>query len=170
MVVDSMRFWVREMHVDGFRFDLASIFTRRTDGSIDLDDPPIISEINADPDFADVRLIAEAWDLHSYQLGRRFPAVDLVPVERPLPRRGARVRPGDEGMVPPLMRASTAATTLPRRPARRLPRLPEHQPGDLARRLLLYDLVAYNQKHNLANGDENPTAPTTTELELRVGG
>ncbi len=64
------------MHVDGFRFDLASIFTRRSDGSIDLDDPPIIADINADPDFGTVRLIAEAWDLHSYQLGRGFPGVE----------------------------------------------------------------------------------------------
>ena len=62
MVLDSLRFWAREMHVDGFRFDLASIFTRRDDGSIDLDEPAIISEISADPDFAHVRLIAEAWD------------------------------------------------------------------------------------------------------------
>ena len=75
MILDSMRFWVREMHVDGFRFDLASIFTRDNDGRINLNDPPIISEITADPDFAGIRLVAEAWDLASYQLGRSFPGV-----------------------------------------------------------------------------------------------
>ena len=72
-ILDSLRYWVREMHVDGFRFDLASIFTRDADGSIDLSDPPIISAIRADPTLRDVRLIAEAWDLGSYQLGRAFP-------------------------------------------------------------------------------------------------
>ncbi|MCA9125398.1 MAG: glycogen-debranching protein, partial [Planctomycetales bacterium] len=41
LIVDSMRYWVNEMHVDGFRFDLASIFTRKSDGTIELEDPPI---------------------------------------------------------------------------------------------------------------------------------
>jgi glycogen operon protein len=73
MVIDSMRCWVDETHVDGFRFDLASIFTRRSDGSIDLDEPPVIAEISGDALFENTRLIAEAWDLATYQLGRRFP-------------------------------------------------------------------------------------------------
>ena len=45
MIIESLSFWAREMHIDGFRFDLASIFTRNSDGSINLDDPPIIAEI-----------------------------------------------------------------------------------------------------------------------------
>ena len=69
MILDSLRFWVREMHVDGFRFDLASIFTRDNEGQINLNDPPIISEITSDPDFAGIRLIAEAWDLASISWG-----------------------------------------------------------------------------------------------------
>jgi isoamylase len=73
LILDSLRFWVHEMHVDGFRFDLASIFSRNADGSINLDDPPVISEISSDPDFAEVRLIAEAWDPGAYELGRGFP-------------------------------------------------------------------------------------------------
>jgi isoamylase len=52
LILDSMRFWVREMHVDGFRFDLASIFTRRDDGSIDLGQPAVIADISGDQDFA----------------------------------------------------------------------------------------------------------------------
>jgi isoamylase len=72
MIIDSLRFWVREMHVDGFRFDLASIFSRNSDGSIDLEDPPLISEITGGADYEDVRLIAEAWDPASYELGRSF--------------------------------------------------------------------------------------------------
>jgi glycogen operon protein len=73
MIVESLRFWVEEMHVDGFRFDLASIFTRRSDGSINIEDPPIVSEISSDKAFENIRLIAEAWDLATYQLGRQFP-------------------------------------------------------------------------------------------------
>ena len=52
MVVDSMRFWVRDMHVDGFRFDLASIFARNLDGSINREDPPIFGDIRSDPDLS----------------------------------------------------------------------------------------------------------------------
>lgn len=49
MILDSMRYWVKEMHIDGFRFDLASLFTRNSDGSVNLDDPPIIFEITTEP-------------------------------------------------------------------------------------------------------------------------
>jgi glycogen operon protein len=54
LVLDSLRYWVQEMHVDGFRFDLASIFTRNDDGSINLVDPPIVAEITSDPVLAPV--------------------------------------------------------------------------------------------------------------------
>jgi glycogen operon protein len=65
---------VKEMHVDGFRFDLASIFTRGEDGSVSPGDPPIFGQISADPELADIRLIAEPWDAGgAYQLGRTFP-------------------------------------------------------------------------------------------------
>jgi glycogen operon protein len=76
LVVDSLRYWAREMAVDGFRFDLASIFARADDGGLNLDDPPIISEISGDPDLADVRLIAEPWQGAvggGYLMGRAFP-------------------------------------------------------------------------------------------------
>ena len=69
MIVDSLNFWVKEMHVDGFRFDLASIFTRNEDGSVNLYDPPVIAEIGDFPRLEASRLIAEAWDLASYELG-----------------------------------------------------------------------------------------------------
>lgn len=60
MVLDSLRYWVNEMHMDGFRFDLASIFTRRSDGTVNLEDAPIIAAIRSDPDLGYVRLIAES--------------------------------------------------------------------------------------------------------------
>jgi len=75
MVVDSLRYWAEETLVDGFRFDLASIFSRNEDGSINCDDPPVVAEISGDPALADVRLIAEPWagDGGAYVMGRAFP-------------------------------------------------------------------------------------------------
>ncbi len=73
LIVDSLRYWVREMHVDGFRFDLASVFSRNNDGSINFDDPPIFGDIAADPHLSQVRLIAEPWEGNpgypNYELG-----------------------------------------------------------------------------------------------------
>ncbi len=73
LIVDSLSYWVREMHVDGFRFDLASVFSRKSDGSINFDDPPIFGDIASDPDLKDVRLIAEPWEgnilFPNYELG-----------------------------------------------------------------------------------------------------
>ena len=156
MVVDSMRFWATEMRVDGFRFDLASIFTRRTDGSIDLDDPPMISAINADPDFSQVRLIAEAWDLHSYQLGRRFPGVEWFQWnDRFRDEVRAFVR-GDADCVGNLMTRLYGSSD--QFPDEVLDAYHAFQSINLVTAhdgFCLYDLVAYTQKHNLANGEEN---------------
>ena len=73
--------------MDGFRFDLASIFTRNSDGTVNLEDPPVIGEISADRDrFENVRLIAEALGCsRSYQLGPRLSRDDVAAVERPVP-------------------------------------------------------------------------------------
>ena len=169
MVVDSMRFWAREMHVDGFRFDLASIFTRRTDGSIDLHDPPMISSINADPDFRDLRLIAEAWDLESYQLGRRFPGVGWYQWnDRFRDEVRAFVR-GDRGTVGNLMtRLYGSADQFP---DGLLDAYHAYQSVNFVTAhdgFCLYDLVSYNEKHNLANGEGNADgAEEERQLELR---
>ena len=103
MILDSLRFWVTEMHVDGFRFDLASLFTRDEAGRINLEDPPIVADIGALPDFAGIRLIAEAWDLAAYQLGRSFPGTEWLQWNGRF-RDDVRcfVR-GDAGQVPALM-------------------------------------------------------------------
>ena len=73
LVVNSLQYWAREMHVDGFRFDLASVFSRNTDGSINLEDPPIFGDIAADDELAKVRMIAEPWEGNlaapNYELG-----------------------------------------------------------------------------------------------------
>jgi glycogen operon protein len=69
MIVDSLRFWVKEMHVDGFRFDLASILSRDEFGQ-PLRNPPVIFDIESDPVLAGTKLIAEVWDAAGlYQLG-----------------------------------------------------------------------------------------------------
>jgi len=69
MIVDSLRYWVTEMHVDGFRFDLASILSRDSSGH-PLPNPPVLWDIESDPVLAGTKLIAEAWDAAGlYQVG-----------------------------------------------------------------------------------------------------
>ncbi len=69
MILDSLRYWVGEMHVDGFRFDLASILARDPLGHV-LPNPPVLWDIESDPLLAGTKLIAEAWDAAGlYQVG-----------------------------------------------------------------------------------------------------
>jgi isoamylase len=69
LIIDSLRYWVQEMHVDGFRFDLASVLSRDQSGA-PLANPPIIWDIDSDPVLAGIKLIAEAWDAAGlYQVG-----------------------------------------------------------------------------------------------------
>jgi glycogen operon protein len=69
MIVDSLRYWVEEMHVDGFRFDLASILARDPQGQL-MASPPVLWDIDSDPALAETKIIAEAWDAAGlYQVG-----------------------------------------------------------------------------------------------------
>ena len=69
LIIDSLRYWVSEMHVDGFRFDLASILSRDQQGR-PMASPPVLWDIESDPVLANVKLIAEAWDAAGlYQVG-----------------------------------------------------------------------------------------------------
>jgi isoamylase len=69
MILDSLRYWVEQMHVDGFRFDLASILNRGESGNL-LPNPPVVLDIDSDPVLAGTKLIAEAWDAAGlYQVG-----------------------------------------------------------------------------------------------------
>ncbi len=61
MIIDSLRYWVEQMHVDGFRFDLASILARDSQGN-PIPNPPVLWDIESDPELAGAKLIAEAWD------------------------------------------------------------------------------------------------------------
>jgi len=69
MIVDSLRYWVEEMHVDGFRFDLASVLARDPSGHV-LASPPVLWDIESDPALAGIKFMAEAWDAAGlYQVG-----------------------------------------------------------------------------------------------------
>ena len=69
LIQDSLRYWVTQMHVDGFRFDLASILSRDEAGR-PLPNPPVLWDIESDPQLAGTKLIAEAWDAAGlYQVG-----------------------------------------------------------------------------------------------------
>jgi len=69
MILDSLRYWVQEMHVDGFRFDLASILARDSSGAV-MSNPPVLWDIESDPALAGTKMIAEAWDAAGlYQVG-----------------------------------------------------------------------------------------------------
>ena len=69
MIVDSLRYWVNEMHVDGFRFDLASILARDSSGAV-MPNPPVLWDIESDSALAGTKMIAEAWDAAGlYQVG-----------------------------------------------------------------------------------------------------
>jgi glycogen operon protein len=152
LIVDSLRYWVREMHVDGFRFDLASILSRDVDGR-PLPNPPVLWDIESDPSLAGTKIIAEAWDAAGlYQVGSfigdawkewngRF-RDDLRSFLR-----------SDEGTVSNL--------------ADRLLGSPEvygHKRREMEASVnfvtchdgfTLNDLVSYNEKHNEANGEGN---------------
>lgn len=169
MILDSMRYWVTEMHVDGFRFDLASIFTRNDDGSLNFKDPPIIFEITTDPAFAGVRLIAEAWDVSTYQLGRSFPALLWLQWNGQFRDDVRSFVKGDDGKVGRLMMRIYGSDdlfpdTLPNtyHPYQSLNYVTSHDG------FCLYDLAAYNQKHNEANGNNN-TDGTDYNLSWNCG-
>jgi glycogen operon protein len=153
MILDSLRFWAEDMRVDGFRFDLASIFTRNDDGSINLGDPPMIAEISAFGDNANVRLVAEAWDIDSYQLGRSFPGITWLQWNGKFRDDIRAFVRGDANKVSDLMRRLYGSDDLfpdtlaeAYRPYQSVNFITAHDG------FCLYDLVSYNYKHNEANG------------------
>ena len=156
LVLDSMRYWLFDMHVDGFRFDLASIFSRNDDGSINLEDPPIVSEISSEPEFTDARLIAEAWDFAAYQLGRRFPGFTWYQWNGRYRDDVRRFVKGDGGMVNALVTRLYGSddlfpdTVMDAYHAYQSVNFVDSHDG-----FNMYDLVAYSGKHNEANGQRN---------------
>ena len=156
MVVESLLYWTEAMQVDGFRFDLASLFTRNDDGSINLDDPPIIAEISGLAELKRIRLIAEAWDLSSYQLGRSFPGLNWLQWNGKFRDEIRSFVKGNRGMVPSLMTRLYGSDDL--FPDQLLHAYHAYQSVNFVTchdGFCLYDLVAYNDKHNWANGHQN---------------
>lgn len=157
LIIDSLRYWATEMHVDGFRFDLASVFTRNSDGSVNLDDPPIFAEIAGDPALADVRLIAEPWDAGgTFLLGRQFPGSLWMQWNSHYRDTLQRFVRGDAGLVGELMSRLYGSSDLfpddqanALRPYQSVNYIASHDG------FTLYDLVSYNRRHNEANGHEN---------------
>ena len=165
MILDSLRYWVEEMHVDGFRFDLASILARGPAGEL-LPNPPVLWDIESDPALAGTKLIAEAWDAAGlYQVGSF--------VGDSWQEWNGRFRDdvrsffrGDEGSVTRFadrMLGSPEIYAHEAREAEQSVNFVTCHDG-----FTLNDLVSYNHKHNEANGEENRDgANDNQQLELR---
>ncbi|MCD4747775.1 MAG: glycogen debranching protein GlgX [Thermoanaerobaculales bacterium] len=152
MILDSLHYWVEEMHVDGFRFDLASILSRDGNGE-PLENPPILWDIETDPVLAGTKLIAEAWDAGGlYQvgsfLGDRW--VEWNGVFRDDVRRFIR---GDQGAVSQLPARLLASPDLygheEREPEQSINFVTCHDG------FTVNDLVSYEAKHNENNREDN---------------
>jgi isoamylase len=153
LIRDALRYWVAEMRVDGFRFDLASVLNRGRDGEV-LPYPPLVERIAEDPILAGATLIAEPWDAAGlYQLGQ-FPSwgrwAEWNGVFRDDVRRFVRGEAGFSSRLATRL-AGSADLFQPsaRQPFHSINYVTCHDGFTLA------DLVAYNRKHNLANGEGN---------------
>jgi len=156
MVMDSLRYWKREMHIDGFRFDLASVFSRNPDGSLNWGHAPIFAEIAGDPELGRLRLIAEPWDTDASQLGRGFPGITWLQWNGRFRDDVRRFVKGDSGMVTEVMRRIYGSDDL--FPDSRHEAYHAYQSVNYVTShdgFTLYDLVSYNQKYNWANGHDN---------------
>ena len=152
LIVDSLRYWVEVMHVDGFRFDLASILSRDEAGR-PLSRPPVLFDIESDPVLAGTKLIAEAWDAAGlYQVGTFVG--DFWKEWNGRFRDDVRsfVR-GDDGTVSRLASRLLASPDLygheEREPEQSVNFVTCHDG------FTLNDLVSYDRKHNEANGEDN---------------
>jgi isoamylase/glycogen operon protein len=152
LILDSLRYWVSEMRVDGFRFDLASCLTRDVNG-MPLATPPLIQMINSDPVLVEVKLIAEAWDAGGlYQVGH-FPCADGRWGEwngkyRDVVRRFIK---GTEGQTADFAKAMSGSQDLygnGRKPYHSINFVTAHDG------FTMRDLVTYQEKHNEENGED----------------
>jgi glycogen operon protein len=151
LVMDSLRYWVTDMHVDGFRFDL-SVTLGRDNDHFDAG-AGFFDAVQQDPVLAGVKLIAEPWDLgpNGYQLGNHSPRwAEWNDRYRDSVRRFWR---GDDGTLPDLAARLTGSADIfdrkGRRPWESVNFVTAHDGFTLA------DLVSYNHKHNEANGEDN---------------
>lgn len=152
MIVDSLRYWVEEMHVDGFRFDLASILARDSNGN-PMANPPVLWDIESDPVLAGTKMIAEAWDAAGlYQVGSF--------VGDSWKEWNGRFRDdvrsffrGDEGAVRQFADRLLGSHEIYRHEVREAEQSVNFVTCHDG--FTLNDLVCYDHKHNEANGEEN---------------
>ncbi len=152
MIIDSLHYWVEEMHVDGFRFDLASVLSRGESGEM-LKNPPILWDIESDTILAKTKLIAEAWDAGGlYQVGSfvgdRWQ--EWNGKFRDDVRRFFRGDPGTtRDLAPRLIASPDIYGHEKREPEQSINFITCHDG------FTVNDLVSYNQKHNLENRENN---------------
>lgn len=152
MIIDCLRYWVAEMHVDGFRFDLASVLSRSRSGH-PLEDPPILWSIESEPILAGTKIIAEAWDAAGlYQVGS-FVGDRFAEWNGPFRDDVRSFVKSDSGTVNRLAARILASPDLYCQPERE----PNHSINFITCHdgFTLSDLVSYNNKHNEANGEDN---------------
>jgi glycogen operon protein len=153
LLMDCLRFWVADMHVDGLRFDLASVLGRDYQGNV-LVEPPVVESIAEDGVLADTKLIAEPWDAAGlYQLGH-FPYgrrwSEWNGRYRDDVRRFWRGEPGAASdLATRLCGSADLYEVLNRQPYHSINFVTCHDGFTLC------DLVSYNRKHNEANGENN---------------
>ena len=152
LILDSLRYWVSEMHVDGFRFDLASILSRDPQGH-PMASPPILWDIESDPVLANAKLIAEAWDAAGlYQVGS-FVGDSWTEWNGRFRDDIRAFLKGDDGTVRSLAFRLTGSPDVYEREEREA----EQSVNFVACHdgFTLNDLVSFNGKHNEANREEN---------------
>jgi glycogen operon protein len=153
MLIDCLQFWVADMHVDGLRFDLASVLGRDEMGNV-LVEPPVVELIAADAVLADTKLIAEPWDAAGlYQVGK-FPYgrrwSEWNGSYRDDVRRFWRGEPGmAQALATRMCGSADLYEATGRQPWHSINFVTCHDGFTLA------DLVSYNRKHNQANGENN---------------
>lgn len=159
MVLDCLRYWAAEYHIDGFRFDLAAILGRDQSGA-PLPNPPLLESLAHDPVLAKCKLIAEAWDAGGlYQVGS-FPAYGRWAEWNGKYRDAARrFLKGDDGMVSEIASRIAGSPDLypDRGPTASVNFITAHDG------FTLHDLVSYNEKHNHANGENNQDGANDNE-------
>jgi glycogen operon protein len=151
-LVEVLRFWATEMHVDGFRFDLASVLSRDEEGE-PLAHAPVISAIEFAPELAGVHLIAEAWDAGGlYQVGS-FPGFRWAEWNGRYRDAARRFLRGEAGHLGELATRIAGSSDLyawaGKTPQNGINFVTCHDG------FTLYDLVSYDKKHNSANGEHN---------------
>jgi glycogen operon protein len=152
LILDCLRYWVQEMHVDGFRFDLASVLSRGEDGQ-PMQNAPILWDIDSDPVLAGTKIIAEAWDASGlYQVGT-FTGDRWAVWNGPYRDTVRRFVKSDPGVVSDLADVIGGSPAVfhqaTRDPLRSVNFVTAHDG------FTLNDLVSYDEKHNLANGSGN---------------